>query len=67
MLFRSLWALMHNGRIEPDWVKWVQIFGVGLCLGRVRWRYGLEAAIILHFCFNVLSGWIVPSHLLLPH
>jgi len=56
VLAALLWALMHEGMIEPDWAKWAQIFGVGLLLGSARRRLGLEGCIVLHLLFNVLAG-----------
>jgi membrane protease YdiL (CAAX protease family) len=57
----ALWALQHQGMISPEWVKWVQIFGVGIVLGVARLRLGLEACMALHFLHNVLAGWCVPA------
>jgi membrane protease YdiL (CAAX protease family) len=57
----ALWALQHEGMISPEWVKWVQIFGVGIVLGVARLRLGLEACMALHFLHNILAGWCVPA------
>lgn len=57
----ALWALQHQGMISPEWVKWVQIFGVGIVLGVARLRLGLEACMALHFLHNILAGWCVPA------
>lgn len=57
----ALWALQHQGMISPEWVKWVQIFGVGIVLGVARLRLGLEACMTLHFLHNILAGWCVPA------
>ncbi len=56
-----LWALCHGGQIDPVWVKWVQIFGLGLALGVVRLRQGLEACVLLHLVFNLIGGFYLPS------
>ncbi len=55
-----LWALCHGGQIDPVWVKWVQIFGLGLALGVVRLRQGLEACVALHLVFNLIGGFYLP-------
>lgn len=57
----ALWALQHQGMISPEWVKWVQIFAVGIVLGVARLRLGLEACMALHFLHNILAGWCVPA------
>ncbi len=56
-----LWALCHGGQIDPVWVKWVQIFGLGLALGVVRLRQGLEACVALHLVFNLIGGFYLPT------
>ena len=57
----ALWALQHQGMISPEWVKWVQIFAVGIILGVARLRLGLEACMAVHFLHNILAGWCVPA------
>lgn len=61
VLAALLWALCHGGQIDPVWVKWVQIFGLGLALGVVRLRQGLEACVFLHLVFNLIGGFYLPS------
>jgi membrane protease YdiL (CAAX protease family) len=61
VLSALLWALCHGGQIDPVWVKWVQIFGLGLALGVVRLRQGLEACVLLHLVFNLIGGFYLPS------
>jgi membrane protease YdiL (CAAX protease family) len=48
-----LFAMAHLGHIEPFWFKWAQIFVPGLILGTTSWKHGLEAAIALHWSFNI--------------
>lgn len=55
----AVWALCHQGQLEPAYVKWLQIFAIGLVLGVARLRLGLEACVLLHLLFNV--GQIVLS------
>ena len=57
----ALWTLGHGGMIDPAWVKWVQIFGIGLVLGAVRVRLGLEGCVGVHLAFNVISA-LAPVH-----
>jgi membrane protease YdiL (CAAX protease family) len=56
-----VWALAHGGRVEPEWVKWVQIFGLGLALGVLRLRRGLEACVVVHLLFNFPGGFLFAS------
>ena len=51
---------------EPAWVKWVQVFGIGLGLGAARARLGLEACVGLHLGFNLIGALIVPPELAPP-
>lgn len=59
----ALWAVQHEGVIAPEWVKWAQIFGVGIFLGAARIRLGLEACIALHLIHNLVGGLLVPEAL----
>ena len=49
-----IWTAGHAGTLDPNWVKMVQIFPLGLALGALFRRYGLEIAILTHAFFNVL-------------
>lgn len=50
-----LFAMLHAGLVEPEWLKFTQIFVLAVVLGLAQRRYGLGAAILLHLGFNVLS------------
>lgn len=60
LLTSGFWAMGHMGRIEPDWVKLVQIGGIGVALGLARWRLGLEACVVMHLLFNLIGGFYLP-------
>ncbi|MCC6546045.1 CPBP family intramembrane metalloprotease [Candidatus Sumerlaeota bacterium] len=47
-----LFALGHSQFMEPAGVKEFQIFGLALLLGYARLKYGLKAAVIIHFIHN---------------
>lgn len=49
-----LWTLGHAGVLDPEWVKLAQIFPVGLMLGWLFRRHGVEACMLAHGLFNVL-------------
>lgn len=53
VLSSLLWTLLHTGMIVPFGVKEAQIFGIGLVLGWLLLRYGLEASIIAHIVLNL--------------
>ncbi len=62
LLFSSIvWTAFHTGMVLPFGIKEAQIFGIGIILGLLLLRYGLEAAIIAHFIlnFNVLLGILI--------
>jgi hypothetical protein len=63
LLTAALWSLTHLHQIDPEWVKWVQIFGLGIVLGVARLRLGLEACVLLHLAFNFSIGFFVPKGL----
>ncbi len=48
-----IWTLGHTGSLNPDWVKFAQIFPIGLCLGWLFRKYGLESCILAHGIFNI--------------
>ena len=50
----ALWTAAHAGTLDPNWVKMVQLFPLGLALGVLLRDYGLEIAILAHAFFNVL-------------
>jgi membrane protease YdiL (CAAX protease family) len=51
-----IWASLHVGMIEPAWVKYVQVTGLGMVLGLARLRMGLVGSIALHLAFNIFGG-----------
>ena len=66
VLTSALWSVGHGGVIDPEWVKWIQIFGIGCVLGVARFRLGLEACIVLHMLFNLVGGYFMPGELGIP-
>ena len=48
-----LWTLGHAGALEPGWVKIAQVFPLGLLLGWLFKKYGVESAIGAHAFFNL--------------
>jgi len=53
----ALWTLGHVGTLDPDWVKFLQIFPVGVALGWLFRKHGIESCIAVHVLFNVLASY----------
>lgn len=50
----ALWTLGHTHALNPEWVKYAQIFPIGLALGKLQKKYGVECCIIVHTFFNII-------------
>jgi membrane protease YdiL (CAAX protease family) len=55
-----LWTLGHAGVMEPAWVKFAQVFPLGIALGILFWRYGVEITIGVHAVYNVVMMLLAP-------
>ncbi|RKU26792.1 hypothetical protein C6499_12660 [Candidatus Poribacteria bacterium] len=60
VLTSAIWALAHANILTPEWVKIVQIFPLGIALGFLFKKYGLESCIFAHGIFNLSMMWIGP-------
>jgi membrane protease YdiL (CAAX protease family) len=49
----AVWAAGHAGTVQPELVKFLQVFGVGIMLGIVNLRRGIEPCLVAHSAFNV--------------
>ena len=56
----ALWSLGHWGMLEPGWVKMAQVFPMGLALGWLLKKYGIEICIIVHLLFNTIMVLLNP-------
>lgn len=54
VLSSALWSLGHIGRMDPEWVKFAQIFPIGLMLGWLFRYAGFEACVIAHGILNAI-------------
>ena len=55
----AVWAVGHGSMLEPTWVKLTQIFVVGLVVGYVYLRAGIEGAIATHASLNLAGPWLI--------
>ena len=53
VLTSGLWSLAHANILDPEWIKIVQIFPLGLALGFLFKKSGLESCILAHGIFNL--------------
>ncbi len=54
-LSAAIWTLAHAGMVEPAWVKYAQILPMGILLGLMRRRWGLESTIMVHVLLNLAA------------
>ncbi|WDN91057.1 hypothetical protein BuS5_04029 (plasmid) [Desulfosarcina sp. BuS5] len=47
------WAASHLGTLDPAWVKFVQVFPVGIMLGFFFKKYGMESTLFVHGAYNI--------------
>jgi len=52
-----IWALAHGNTLDPEWVKFAQIFPIGIALGGLYKKYGLESSMFAHAGFNVIMSF----------
>ncbi|MEQ6375438.1 CPBP family intramembrane glutamic endopeptidase [Bacillaceae bacterium S4-13-56] len=56
-----LWTFAHANTIDPEWIKFAQIFPLGLALGYAFRKYGIEVCILVHALFNALMLMFGPG------
>ncbi|WP_405243481.1 CPBP family intramembrane glutamic endopeptidase [Lentisalinibacter salinarum] len=61
VLSSALWSLGHIGRVDPEWVKFAQIFPAGLALGWLFRYAGFEACVIAHAVLNLIMPFATPK------
>ncbi|MEW9124665.1 MAG: CPBP family intramembrane glutamic endopeptidase [Thermotaleaceae bacterium] len=56
LLFTAfLWSIAHANTLTVEWVKFVHVFPLGIALGILYRKFGLECAILTHALVNLLS------------
>lgn len=53
-----LWTLGHANTLNPEWVKFVQIFPIGIALGWLYRKHGAESSLLAHAAFNIIMAFI---------
>jgi len=49
----ALWPLGHAGLLQPGWVKYCQVFPLGLLLGWLQRRWGVGLSMAVHLSLNI--------------
>ncbi|MBI1871564.1 MAG: CPBP family intramembrane metalloprotease [Chlamydiae bacterium] len=61
ILFSSLlFSLGHFGILETWWVKFVQTFVIGIILGKLMKKYGMEISFAVHTILNIFALYTAP-------
>lgn len=60
ILTSIIWTLGHGNILEPAWVKLAQIFPLGLALGWLFKKYGLECCFLAHGLLNIAAILLNP-------
>lgn len=50
----TIWSIAHAGMLNPEWMRFIQIFIYGLLLGWLFKKRGLEACLASHLISNIL-------------
>ena len=56
----AVWSLAHVNTLDPEWVKIAQVFPLGVGLGYLFKRFGVEICILAHGVFNVVMAYLAP-------
>ncbi|WDV47426.1 CPBP family intramembrane metalloprotease [Clostridiaceae bacterium M8S5] len=57
-----IWTYMHSGMLLNDWVKYIQVFPMGIINSYVLFKKDLEHCILIHILFNL--SLVISSFLL---
>lgn len=58
-----IWTLAHSGTLNPEWVKYAQVFPLGIALGYLYKKHGAECCIFTHMLFNIVMIFVGSSFL----
>jgi len=59
LLVSVLWTLAHAISLDPAWVKFAQILPIGIALGLLRRRWGIETCIFVHVALNLAAVFLL--------
>jgi hypothetical protein len=54
LLTSFIWTIGHISMVMPVWINIAQMFPIGVLLGWLYWRFGIESCIIARFILNIL-------------
>jgi membrane protease YdiL (CAAX protease family) len=60
-LSSAVWALAHANTLDPEWVKIAQVFPMGIALGFLFRKFGVECCIFAHAAFNLAMACLGPG------
>jgi membrane protease YdiL (CAAX protease family) len=63
VLTAALWTMGHAGVLSQDWLKFLQVFPVGLMLGWLNLKFGVESSILTHGLLNIFMVLLLPVYL----
>ena len=55
-----IWAVAHENIINPDYLKFIQVFPFGIALGILFRKKGIMQPILAHGFINVIAVYISP-------
>jgi membrane protease YdiL (CAAX protease family) len=54
----AIWTSMHTNIIDPNWIKYLQIFPSGIILTILFRRFGIESSIAAHMIWNGIGMFL---------
>lgn len=58
LITAGFWSLAHANTLDPEWVKIAQVFPLGVGLGALSRKFGVESSIFAHGAFNVIMMFL---------
>jgi hypothetical protein len=60
VLSSAIWSIAHANTLDPEWVKLAQVFPLGIALGFMFRKFGVECCIFTHALFNLVMMYLGP-------
>jgi hypothetical protein len=61
VLSSAIWSLAHANTLDPEWVKLAQVFPMGIALGFMFRKFGVECCFFAHAIFNIVMMFLGPG------